>query len=128
MRKMYYVVILFLTLFWQQQVVAQEDILVVTERSFLTGEAADLEEYLNDLVELNIDQNRNTLSRAEAKNAIDKFIKENRGGSFEYLHKGNTEDNLHYAIGNFTSKDKKEFRVYVLIKNNKISTLDLSGK
>jgi hypothetical protein len=131
MKNLYLLQFLFVFLFCalnSTQITAQERILVITENAFVRGSGADLDAFLNDLVEFNLNNQRKTLGKVEVIREFDKFKQDNPGRVFEYVHTGQTADSLRYAIGNFETQNNRKYRVYILIKENKIRTMDLSGK
>lgn len=85
------------------------------------GNASDLSGYLNDNVELVIDNKNDVFSKQQATGIVTDFFRKNRVNSFQLLHKGN-KDAASFAIGTLKTTSGN-FRVYVLTRKNEIQQL-----
>lgn len=85
------------------------------------GNADKLSNYLNDNVELVIDNKNDVFSKQQATGIIVSFFRKNNVSGFQLLHKGN-KDSASFAIG-ILKATTGSFRVYVLTRNNEIQQL-----
>ncbi|MCS7004494.1 MAG: DUF4783 domain-containing protein [Cytophagales bacterium] len=107
---------------------SQEEIIVSVKSAISQGDAEKLSAYFNDLVELNIREQKDNYSKAQAQFVLKSFFQKFPPVSFEYIHQGSSKKGVQYAIGKYYYKGGS-FRVYMLIKettNGKylINTLD----
>ncbi|MDD4992766.1 MAG: DUF4783 domain-containing protein [Paludibacter sp.] len=86
-----------------------------------SGNAGQLSEYLNDNVELVIDNKNDVFSKQQATGIIADFFRKNKVSSFQLLHKGN-KDAASFAIGMLKTASGT-YRVYVLTRKNEIQQL-----
>lgn len=85
------------------------------------GDAGKFSEFLNDNVELVIDNKNDVFSKQQASSIITDFFRKNRINSFQLLHKGN-KDAASFAIGTLKTSTKN-YRVYILTRKNEIQQL-----
>jgi len=109
---------------------AQSDVIASAKKAISSGNADGLSSYFNELVELNIDDEKSSYSKTQAAFVLKEFFEKHppiAGESFKYIHQGASKEGLQYAIGKYSSQSGS-FRVYMLIKelNGKfiIDTLD----
>ncbi len=86
-----------------------------------SGNASQLSGYLNDNVELVIDNKNDIFSKQQATGIIVDFFRKNKVSAFQLLHKGN-KDAASFAIGTLKTAGGT-FRVYVLTRKNEIQQL-----
>lgn len=86
-----------------------------------SGNASQLSGYLNDNVELVIDNKNDIFSKQQATGIIADFFRKNKVSAFQLLHKGN-KDAASFAIGTLKT-NTGTFRVYVLTRKNEIQQL-----
>jgi hypothetical protein len=86
-----------------------------------SGNASQLSEYLNDNVELVIENKNDVFSKQQATGIIADFFRKNKANSFQLLHKGN-KDAASFAIG-MLKTSTGTYRVYVLTRKNEIQQL-----
>ncbi len=86
-----------------------------------SGNASQLSGYLNDNVELVIDNKNDIFSKQQATGIIVDFFRKNKVSAFQLLHKGN-KDAASFAIGTLKTATGT-FRVYVLTRKNEIQQL-----
>lgn len=84
--------------------------------SLESGNAKNLSEFFNQNVELVIGEDDNVYSKAQAKQIVSNFFKENKPETFKIMHEGG-KDGSKYVIGNLHTT-KGIFRVYFLLKEN----------
>jgi len=85
------------------------------------GNASQLSAYLNDNVELVIENKNDIFSKQQATGIIVDFFRKNKVSGFQLLHKGN-KDAASFAIGTLKTASGN-FRVYVLTRKNEIQQL-----
>lgn len=85
------------------------------------GNADSLTDFLNDNVELVIDNKNDVFSKQQATGIIVNFFRKFKVSGFQLLHKGN-KDSASFAIGTLKTASGN-FRVYVLTRNNEIQQL-----
>ncbi|MDD3321469.1 MAG: DUF4783 domain-containing protein [Paludibacter sp.] len=85
------------------------------------GNASQLSSYLNDNVELVIENKNDIFSKQQATGIIVDFFRKNKVTDFVLLHKGNKEA-ASFAIGTLKTTTGT-FRVYVLTRKNEIQQL-----
>jgi len=93
--------------------------------AFKDGDANRLSAYLNDNVELVMENNNNIFSKQQTLTILSDFFKKNKVNGFQVLHQGEKETS-NFIIGTLkTSND--DFRVYILMRkaNNKTLILQI---
>jgi Domain of unknown function (DUF4783) len=97
--------------------VAQEEIPVEIIESLKSGNAKILSAYFNQNVELQILEEVNSYSRAQAQQIINKFFSDYQPQEFTIIQQS-PQGGPRYIIGSLKTK-KRTFRVYVLLKKDK---------
>jgi len=85
------------------------------------GNANQLSGFLNDNVELVIENKNDIFSKQQATGIIVEFFRKNKVSGFQLLHKGN-KDAASFVIGTLKT-GTGSFRVYVLTRKNEIQQL-----
>lgn len=80
------------------------------------GDAAVIATYLNDNVELSIENKNDIFSKQQANSIITDFFRKNTVSGFSLIHKGKKES-ASFIIGTLTTS-KGAFRVYILTRTN----------
>ncbi|HNP96376.1 MAG TPA: DUF4783 domain-containing protein [Cyclobacteriaceae bacterium] len=80
-----------------------------------TGSAKEIAKHLNQNVEINIEGNVNTYSKAQAEFVFRDFFKKHPPTSFNIVHKGSSKGGQQFAIGRYVS-DKDSYNVLMLVK------------
>lgn len=80
-----------------------------------TGSAKEMAKYLNQNVEINIEGNVNTYSKAQAEFVFRDFFKKHPPTSFNIVHKGASKGGQQFAIGRFIS-NSDSYNVLMLVK------------
>lgn len=80
-----------------------------------TGSAKEIAKHLNQNVEINIEGNVNTYSKAQAEFVFRDFFKKHPPTSFNIVHKGASKGGQQFAIGRYVS-DKDSYNVLMLVK------------
>lgn len=118
-----------ISLMWNLEVVAQDDIINNGKLAIKTGNSKDLSKYFNDLVDLGFDGEKASYSKAQAEFVLKDFFKKYPPQDFQYVHKGSSKEGLTYTIGNYIYNGGS-FRVLIYIKQFKgnflIDYLDFS--
>ena len=79
------------------------------------GNASDLAEYFNNMVDLSIPGNEDTYGKTQATRILQDFFSKNTVKSYKTSKQGNSNDGSRFFIGKLESGNKV-FRVYYLIK------------
>lgn len=93
-------------LFWlvsTMGVLAQSDIFAPMKDAIKAGNAKELAKYFNQSVDVTLDGEANTYSRAQAEFVLRDFFKKYPPSEFTIVHTGSSKGGLQYAIGNFKS-------------------------
>ncbi|MEQ8424703.1 MAG: DUF4783 domain-containing protein [Cyclobacteriaceae bacterium] len=80
-----------------------------------TGSAKEMSRYLNQNVEINIEGNVNTYSKAQAEFVFRDFFKKHPSSSFTIVHKGASKGGQQFAIGRYVS-NSDSYNVLMLVK------------
>ncbi|HEY5692777.1 MAG TPA: DUF4783 domain-containing protein, partial [Cyclobacteriaceae bacterium] len=81
-----------------------------------TGSAKEISKYLNQNVEINIEGNVNTYSKAQADFVFRDFFKKHPPTSFNIVHKGASKGGQQFAIGRYIS-GTDSYNVLMLVKD-----------
>lgn len=90
------------------------------EKSIKKGNAATLERYLANELELVIDTDRVNFTKINKQHAgqiLASFFKKNPPIRFEYLYQGVSSKTERYCVGNYHSFSK-DYMIYLLISEN----------
>ncbi len=80
-----------------------------------TGSAKEMAKHLNQNVEINIEGNVNTYSKAQAEFVFRDFFKKHPSTSFTIVHKGASKGGQQFAIGRYVSNNDS-YNVLMLVK------------
>ena len=80
-----------------------------------TGSAKEISKYLSQNVEINIEGNVNTYSKAQSEFVFRDFFKKHAPTSFAIVHKGSSKGGQQFAIGRYIS-NKDSYNVLMLVK------------
>jgi hypothetical protein len=139
----FFVNLLFI-LFFNQPVIAlksseSQNVVKVQQSEFLdqiaaalkTGSAKELIKKSFDPIEIGLSDKKQSYGASHAEIILKNFFVKYPPTSFEYVHKGASQDGLFYVIGRYTHKSGV-FQVYILIKSTgnetKIDTIDFSNE
>ena len=81
------------------------------------ADAAGLAKYFNSTVDLELGNSDGNYSKKQAEIILKDFFQKNPVQSFSINHEGSSNDGSKYMIGSCVGKNKKKFRVYILLKN-----------
>lgn len=92
---------------------AQGDIFSPMRDALKAGSAKELVKYVNQSVEINVEGEINTYSKAQAEFVLRDFFKKYPITDFTISHTGSSKNGLQYAIGTYKSNNN---RLTVLIR------------
>jgi hypothetical protein len=96
---------------------AQTDIFVPMRDVLKTGNAKELAKYFNQSVDINLEGEVNTYSKAQAEFVLRDFFKKYPSSDFTIEHTGASKSGLQYAIGNYKSNND-QFNVLIRVKQS----------
>ncbi len=105
MIKEYYLILLFFMVlgFSGSQAFAQDDIFAPFKEVIKAGNSKDMVKFLNQSVDMNLDGEVNTYSKAQAEFALRDFFKKHPPKDFSIVHTGSSKGGLQFAIGRYLS-------------------------
>ncbi len=109
--------VLLVLAFATQPAFAQEAIFGPVSDVIKTGSAKEMSKHLNQNVEINIEGNVNTYSKAQAEFVFRDFFKKHPPTSFSIVHKGASKGGQQFAIGRYVS-NKDSYNVLMLVKES----------
>src|SRR6478752_3468442 len=80
-----------------------------------TGNAKEVSQYLSQSVDISIDGNLSTYSKAQAEFVLRDFFKKHPPTDFSFVHSGASQKGLQYAIGHYVS-NAESYNLMVRIK------------
>ncbi len=98
-----------------QNVLGQDAIFDPIKDVIKTGSAKEISKYLSQNVEINIEGNVNTYSKAQAEFVFRDFFKKHPSSSFTIVHKGASKGGQQFAIGRYVSNEDS-YNVLMLVK------------
>ena len=101
---------------------AQGDIFAPMKEALKAGSAKDLVKYVNQSVEINVEGEINTYSKAQAEFVLRDFFKKYPVTDFSISHTGSSKSGLQYAIGTYKSNGNQ---LTVLIRLKQTGTTHL---
>lgn len=100
-----------------QGVWAQVDIFAPMKDAIKAGSAKELAKYFNQSVDINLEGEINTYSKAQGEFVMRDFFKKFPVSDFTIEHTGSSKSGLQYAIGNFKSSGN-QFNVLMRVKQS----------
>ncbi len=108
---------------------AQEDVMTNVKALLKEGNAKEIAQYLNDIVEISIDGEKGNYSKTQAEFVLKDFFKKNPPSDYQKVHQGASKEGLNYMIGKYVCSEGS-YRVYIVVKQFKgnylIDTIDFS--
>jgi hypothetical protein len=98
-------------------VLAQADIFAPMKEALKAGSAKELVKHFNQSVDINLEGEVNTYSKAQAEFVLRDFFKKYPSSDFTIEHTGASKNGLQYAIGNYKS-NKDQFNVLIRVKQS----------
>ncbi|SHM60993.1 protein of unknown function [Cyclobacterium lianum] len=80
--------------------------------AFQQGSIREITRFLDDMVEISLDNDKRDYSRSQAEIVLRDFFRNNPAENFDLQHEGQTGDNLSYLIGTYHSLERK-YRVLI---------------
>jgi len=114
------IVIFFLTLLGSRPP-QEPDVVVKISGTLKTGQTHKLAGHFNITLDWVIPGSEGTYSTKQAEQLIKVFFTKNPVKDFTLDHDGKSNDGSRYMIGTLKSRNKKSFRVYILIKTGQIA-------
>jgi hypothetical protein len=113
----YYIVSIVCLLTSAQLSFGQDDIINNVKETIKAGSAKELASYLNQTVDIMIDEKLESYSKAQAEFVLRDFFKAHVPSEFTIIHQGTSKGGQPqpYVIGQYKS-DKETFRVLIKIK------------
>ena len=84
--------------------------------SIRSGDARQLAVFFGNTIDLQIIDQENVYSKAQAEFIIKDFFIKNQPKTFTILHKGSSPEGIQYVIGNLTTTKGKSFRTSFYLK------------
>ena len=84
--------------------------------SIRNGDARELAVFFGNTIDLQIIDQENVYSKAQAELILKDFFIKNQPKSFTILHKGSSPEGTQYVIGNLTTTKGKSFRTSFHLK------------
>jgi len=94
---------------------AQGDVIDHVKETIKAGSAKELSRYLNQTVDVTLDGNVQSYSKAQAEFVFRDFFKQHPPSEFSIIHQGSSKGGQPFAIGQFKSGDET-YRVFMKIK------------
>ncbi len=96
--------------------VAQNAPIGQINNAFRSGDVSDIARYMDNVVDVTMNNNQNSSSRAQAEMMLRDFFSKNEPKSFEAGHSGqNAQTNTIFSIGHLNTSTGR-YRVYILLK------------
>jgi len=95
---------------------AQKDVIAEVRETIKAGSAKELSKFLNQNVDVMIDEQLQTYSKAQAEFVLRDFFKEHPAAEFNIIHHGSSKGGQPFAIGLYKS-GSETYRVFMKIKN-----------
>lgn len=96
---------------------AQGDIFAPMRDALKAGSAKELVKYVNQSVEINVEGDINTYSKAQAEFVLRDFFKKYPVTDFAISHTGSSKSGLQYAIGTYKS-NTNQLTVLIRVKQS----------
>lgn len=92
------------------------DIISQVSETIKAGSAKELSKYLNQTVDVMIEEKLESFSKAQAEFVLRDFFKAHPASEFNIIHQGSSKGGQPFAIGLYKS-GKETYRVFMKIKN-----------
>lgn len=95
-----------------------EDIIDKVQEALKSSNSRELAKLLNDRVEIKLGNERKEYSVSQAEIVLKQFFQKQPADQTEFVHQGNSQGGIIYAIGNYTSGNTS-YRVVLRAKEYK---------
>ena len=99
----------------QVAVAQQSDVISQIKETIKAGSAKELSRYLNQTVDVMIDEKMESYSKAQAEFVLRDFFKNHPPAEFNIIHQGSSKGGQPFAIGLYKS-GSETYRVFMKIK------------
>jgi hypothetical protein len=96
---------------------AQAEIFSPIKDAIKAGNAKEVAKYLNQSVDVNLEGEVNTYSKAQAEFVLRDFFKKHSPTDFTIVHTGASKGGLQYAIANFKSNNE-QYNTLIRVKQS----------
>ena len=97
------------------RLLAQADVIDQVKETIKAGSAKELSNYLNQTIDVTIDNSVQTYSKAQAEFVFRDFFKQHPATEFNIIHQGSSKGGQPFAIGQYKS-GTDTYRVFMKIK------------
>ena len=97
------------------RLLAQADVIDQVKETIKAGSAKELSNYLNQTIDVTIDNSVQTYSKAQAEFVFRDFFKQHPATEFNIIHQGSSKGGQPFAIGQYKSS-ADTYRVFMKIK------------
>ena len=108
---------------------AQSDNLAAVRSALRNGSSRELSQYFASTVEIGFDGDRQSYNATQAEIVMKDIFAKNAPSTFEFIHQGQSEAGIQYAIGRYTGRGGT-YRVFVKLKPSRgapmIDTLEFT--
>lgn len=94
---------------------AQSDVISQVKETIKAGSAKELSKYLNQTVDVTIDDKMQPYSKAQAEFIFRDFFRQHPANEFNIIHQGSSKGGQPFAIGQYKS-GAETYRVFMKIK------------
>ena len=115
MKRFLPVLVFFFISFQVTSTLAQADVIDQVKETIKAGSAKELSKYLNQTVDVTLDGNVQSYSKAQAEFVFRDFFKQHPPSEFSIIHQGSSKGGQPFAIGQFKSGEET-YRVFMKIK------------
>jgi hypothetical protein len=115
MRRYLSAIVFLLISFQSEETFAQGGVIDQVKETIKAGSAKELSKYLNQTVDVTIDGNVQSYSKAQAEFVFRDFFKQHPPAEFSIIHQGSSKGGQPFAIGQFKSGGET-YRVFMKIK------------
>lgn len=108
-------IVLALVCFQSVSAFAQSDVIAQVKETIKAGSAKELSKFLNQAVDVTIDDKVESYSKAQAEFIFRDFFKQHPANEFSIIHQGSSRGGQPFAIGQYKS-GADVYRVFMKIK------------
>jgi hypothetical protein len=108
---------------------AQSDPLGAVRSALRNGSSRELSQYFAPTVEIGFDGPQQNYNATQAELVMKDIFAKNSPSTFEFIHQGQSQEGIQYAIGRYTGRNGT-YRLYIKLKPTRgtplIDTLDFT--
>jgi hypothetical protein len=116
MNKHLLAIVLIATFFTATTSFAQSDVISQVKETIKAGSAKELSRYLNQTVDVTLNDGAQSYSKAQAEFVFRDFFKQHPPMEFNIIHQGTSKGGQTFGIGQYKT-DSETYRVYMKIKS-----------